>query len=318
MKIVCYDTGAGPRCGVLRGDELLDAARLLSHPGGLRDAQALLATGPDALDRLQRALHAGAGQPVTGAQLLSPVLRPPTIRDYSVYEGHASMGGQWQLPEAWYRLPTFYFSNPLCVYGTGATIPFPSATRKFDLEVELAVVIGKEGRNVRPEDAMEHVAGFMIFVDWSSRDLQRDEMQLHLGPTKGKDSANSFGPWLVTRDEVSHQFRDGQLHARATMSVNGQAWLSGTTGGMRHDWPALIERASRDSRIVPGDVIGSGCVAGASVPEAVRLGRPARYLEPGDRIEVTLEGLGTLVTTLGAPELDRAGYRFLPPSKPSA
>ncbi|MGE4339624.1 MAG: fumarylacetoacetate hydrolase family protein [Pigmentiphaga sp.] len=317
MKIVCYDTAIGPRCGVLQGEALLDASRLLSHPGGLRDAQALLATGPDALDRLQRALGAKEGQPVTGAQLLSPVLQPPTIRDYSVFEDHASMGGQWQLSEAWYRLPTFYFSNPLCVYGTDATIPFPSATRKFDLEVELAVVIGKEGRSVRPEDAMDHVAGFMIFVDWSSRDLQRDEMQLHLGPAKGKDSANSFGPWLVTRDEVAHLFRDGQLHARATMSVNGQEWLSGTTGGMQHDWPALIERASRDSRIVPGDVIGSGCVAGASVPEAVRMGRPARYLEPGDRIEVTLEGLGTLVTTLGAPKLPRAGYRFLPPSRQS-
>lgn len=315
MKIVCYQSTDGPRCGVLEDGRVFDAASLLGHTGALRDAQALLELGPDAVQRLRSAAKSSNDTAIEGVRLLAPVLRPPTIRDYSVFEGHASMGGAWQLHEAWYRLPTFYFSNPLCVYGTGDVVPYPSASRKFDLEVELAVVIGREGRNVHAQNAMEHVAGFMIFVDWSSRDLQRDEMQLHLGPAKGKDSANSFGPWLVTPDELMHAMRDGQLHTSATLKVNDVEWLSGTTGGMQHDWPALIERASRDSRIVPGDVIGSGCVAGGSIPEMIRLGRSGRYLEPGDRLEISLDGLGVLTSTVGDRELEREGYRFLPPSR---
>jgi 2-keto-4-pentenoate hydratase/2-oxohepta-3-ene-1,7-dioic acid hydratase in catechol pathway len=161
---------------------------------------------------------------------------------------------------------------------------------------------------------MDHIAGFMIFIDWSSRDLQRDEMQLHLGPAKGKDSANSFGPWLVTLDELEGMVHGGELHTRASLSVNGVEWVSGTTGEMQHNWAALIERASRDSRIVPGDVIGAGCITGGSVPEAVRLGAPARYLEVGDKIDVTFDGLGTLSTSIGEPEVEKDGYRYLPPS----
>jgi 2-keto-4-pentenoate hydratase/2-oxohepta-3-ene-1,7-dioic acid hydratase in catechol pathway len=288
----------------------------LNHSGPLRDVQALLEVAPDVLDRLNARLQQPLESiPSAEVRLLSPVLRPPTIRDFSVYEGHASMGGAWQLPEAWYRLPAFYFSNPLCVFGSGDTVPFPSATRKFDYEVEVAAVIGREGRNVPAKEAISYVAGFMIFVDWSCRDLQRDEMQLHLGPAKGKDSASSLGPWLVTTDELAPLWRDGQLHAAASLRVNGTEWVSGTTSGMQHDWAALIERVSRDSRIVPGDVIGAGTISGGSIPEAIRIGRPARYLEPGDRVEVEVEGLGALITILGAPELNATGYRFLPPSK---
>jgi len=315
MKIVCYESVDGPRCGVLESGMVLDAAGLLGHAGVLRDVQALLELGFDAVERLRVAPRSAEGTAIESTRLLAPVLRPPTIRDYSVFESHASMGGAWELHEAWYRLPTFYFSNPLCVYGTGDVVPYPSATGKFDLEVELAVVIGREGRNVSARDAMEHIAGFMIFVDWSSRDLQRDEMQLHLGPAKGKDSANSFGPWVVTPDELTRAMREGQLHTRATLKVNDVEWLTGTTGGMQHDWPALIERASRDSRIVPGDIIGSGCVAGGSIPEMIRSGRPAHYLEPGDRLEVSLEGLGVLTSTVGQREMERDGYRFLPPAR---
>ena len=166
--------------------------------------------------------------PSSKAQLLSPVLRPPTIRDFSVYEGHATMGGAWKLPEAWYRLPAFYFSNPLCVCGPDAAIPYPSATQKFDYEVELAAVIGREGRNVSAADALDYIAGFTIFLDWSARDLQRDEMQLHLGPAKGKDAANSLGPWIVTCDELRLAL------ARWAASRNGQPARERRRMGLRH------------------------------------------------------------------------------------
>ena len=109
MKIVCYDAGSGPRCGILSEGKVLDAARLLNQTSTLRDAQALLELGPDVIDRLQGNLTTVQGVDVSEVQLLSPVLRPPTIRDFSVFEGHASMGGAWELSEAWYRLPAFYF-----------------------------------------------------------------------------------------------------------------------------------------------------------------------------------------------------------------
>jgi 2-keto-4-pentenoate hydratase/2-oxohepta-3-ene-1,7-dioic acid hydratase in catechol pathway len=315
MKLACYDAGSGPRCGVVVSNRVFDVTQLLGTASTVRDVQALLELGPDSLARVQALVTPDADWiSLSEVQLLSPVLRPPTIRDFSVYEGHASMGGTWKLDDSWYRLPTFYFSNPLCVVGPDAHVPYPSATRKFDYELELAAVIGREGRNVRSADALDYIAGFTVFIDWSSRDLQRDEMQLHLGPAKGKDSANSLGPFVVTRDELAPLWRQGQLHAAATLSVNGVEWVAGTTAGMQHDWAALIERVSRDSRIVAGDVIGAGTIAGGSIPEAIRLGRPARYLEPGDCIDVSIEGIGAFATTLTPPELDRNGYRFLPPT----
>lgn len=318
MKLVTFQSGDGPRAGVIVNDAVLDAGELLGSRERLRDLGALLESAPDALERLKKAV-AGAGAskgvPLSATRLCAPVLRPPTVRDFFAYEGHASMGGQWKLHEAWYRLPVFYFSNPLCIYGPDEDIPFPSTTNKLDFELELAVVIGREGRNVAAKDAWNHIAGFTILNDWSSRDLQRDEMQTGTGAAKGKDAATSLGPCLVTVDELAPMIRDNRLHARATLNVNGVEWVSGETGSVHHDWAAMIERASRDSRIVPGDVIGAGTITGGSIAEAMRLGKPARYLKPGDTVEITIEGIGTLKNTLTPPVLSSEGYRFLPPVK---
>ena len=318
MKLVTFQSGDGPRAGVISRSTVLDAAELLGAGRPLRDVGALLESSPDALERLKKAL-AGAdtikGMPLAGTRLCAPVLRPPTVRDFFAYEGHASMGGQWKLHEAWYRLPVFYFSNPLCIYGPDEDIPFPSTTSKFDFELELAIVVGREGRNVAAKDAWNHIAGFTIMNDWSSRDLQRDEMQTNVGASKGKDAATSLGPCLVTTDELAPHIRDGRLHVNCSLTVNGVEGVTGETGPVHHDWPAMIERASRDSRIVPGDVIGSGTITGGSIGEAMRLGKPARYLKPGDVVEITIEHIGTLKNTLTPPLLSSEGYRYLPPVK---
>ena len=173
-----------------------------------------------------------------------------------VYEGHASAGGTRQLSDAWYRLPIFYFSNPLRIFGPEDAVPYPSASDQLDYELELAAVIGREGSNVAEADAFSYIAGFTIFNDWSCRDLQRDEMEARLGPAKGKDSATSLGPWIVTTDELAPFIRDGRLHVRCTLKVNGVQWMDNNAGMMYHTWGAMIERASRDSRMVPGDVLG--------------------------------------------------------------
>ena len=165
-----------------------------------------------------------------------------------VYEGHASAGGTRQLSDAWYRLPIFYFSNPLCIFGPEDAIPYPSASEQLDYELELAAVIGRKASNVAEADAFSYIAGFTIFNDWSCRDLQRDEMEARLGPAKGKDSASSLGPWIVTTDELASFIRDGRLHVRCTLKVNGVQWMENNAGIMYHTWGAMIERASRDSR----------------------------------------------------------------------
>jgi 2-keto-4-pentenoate hydratase/2-oxohepta-3-ene-1,7-dioic acid hydratase in catechol pathway len=316
MKLVTYDAGNGPRAGVIVDGRVLDAGTLLAEQGGLRDVRGLLELPNDPLTRLKSALgsaHATQGVPLASVRLRAPIMQPPTVRDFMVYEGHASSGGTRQLSDAWYRMPIFYFSNPLCIFGPGDAVPYPSASQQFDYELELAAVIGREGSNVAESDGFSHIADFTIFNDWSCRDLQRDEMQARLGPAKGKDSATSLGPWIVTTDELASFIRGGRLHLRCTLKVNGVQWMENNAGIMHHTWGAMIERASRDSRIVPGDVLGSGTVTGGSIGEAIRNGFPARYLEPGDVVEIEVEGIGVLSNTIAPKVNPDLNYRLRAP-----
>jgi fumarylacetoacetate (FAA) hydrolase len=311
MKLVTFDVGSGPMAGVLQEDRVLDAAQVLGVESGLRDVQALLELPDQPLERLRSSLGtAGAGRPLSSVQLLSPVLRPPTVRDFMVYEGHASAGGTRKLSEAWYRLPVFYFSNTLRIFGPDADIPFPSASERLDYELEIGLVVGREGSDIHGEDWLQYAAGFTIFNDWSCRDLQSDEMQVGLGPAKGKDAASSLGPCVVTLDELGASIRDGRLHGRCSVRVNGDLWMENDAGTAYHDWGAILERAARDSRIVPGDVLGSGTVSGGTIGEAIRNGYKARYLQAGDTVEMEVEGLGTLRNRLSQPVLSDPNYRF--------
>lgn len=317
MKLCTYEAGQGPQAGVIVHERVLDAATLLGASGRLRDVQALLELPNEPLQRLQVALgtaSASAGVPLASVRLRSPVLQPPTVRDFMVYEGHANQGGTRQLSDAWYRLPIFYFSNTLRIFGPDEAVPYPSASDQLDYELELGVVIGREGSNIAEADAFNYIAGFTIFNDWSCRDLQRDEMEARLGPAKGKDSATSLGPWLVTTDELAPYLRDNRLHVRCTLQVNGVQWMDNDGGIMYHSWGAMIERASRDSRIVPGDVLGGGTVTGGSIGEAIRNGFPARYLQPGDTVEITVEGLGTLRNTIAPKVNPDPTYRYKVPA----
>ena len=316
MKLLTYDKGLGPRCGVLQDTRVVDVSDLTGisgHPLG--DVRALLEQGNSPLDRVRDALArntSASSTPVADVQLRAPIIQPPTVRDFIVYEEHASNQGTREPNEVWYRMPVFYFSNPLCIYGPDAQIPFPSASSQFDYELEIGCVIGKEGRDVAAADAMDYIAGFTLFNDWSSRDLQVDEMAFGLGPAKGKDTASSIGPWLVTTDEMSPYLKDGRLDLRCEVRVNGNQWLKdGAAIDAYFSFADMIERASKDSRIVPGDVIGSGTVGGGSIREAIRKGYPgARFLEPGDVVEHEVEAIGVLRGTIGPkPKLDPA-YRF--------
>jgi 2-keto-4-pentenoate hydratase/2-oxohepta-3-ene-1,7-dioic acid hydratase in catechol pathway len=241
------------------------------------------------------------------------------VRDHIAFEEHAT--GQWTREasgprmEVWARLPIFYFSNPLRIFGSDEPVPYPAATRQLDYECELAAVVRREGSNVREAEADQYLLGFTIFNDWSCRDLQADESQFGLGPAKGKDAASSLGPWIVTRDELAPYYRDGRLHVQCTVRVNGVVWMEGNAWNMHHRFGAMLERAAQDSRIAPGDVIASGTVGGGSISEAVRKGYPARWLQPGDVVEMQVEGIGTLRNTLGPSTNANPNLRFSAPSQ---
>ena len=183
------------------------------------------------------------------------------------------------MPEEWYRIPVFYFSNPAVIYGPEAEIPYPEGTEELDYELEVAAVIGAEGR----------IAGFTVLNDWSARDLQRAEMRVGLGPSKGKDFATSLGPIVVTPDEF-----DGST-ATMVARVNGEERSRGELGDMHHSWDAIVEHAARNTELHPGDVLGSGTVGTGCILE---LG-DGRWLQPGDIVELEVEGIGVLRNTVG-------------------
>jgi len=226
-----------------------------------------------------------------------PLPSVASLRDFYAFEQHVktcrAQRGLGMAPQ-WYQVPVFYFSNPAGVIGPDEPVWAPRDSHALDFELELACVIGHECRDVPADDrAMEFVAGFTIMNDWSARDLQRKEMAVGLGPSKGKDFATSLGPALVTFEELSDRYRDGRLHLGMTASVNGRVVSRGDSGSMYWTWPQLIAHASRDTRLRPGDVLGSGTVGTGCIleltPEAV-----GGWLKPGDVVELAVEHLGTL------------------------
>ena len=319
MKLLTYDNGAGPRCGVLQDDAVVDVAALIGSGRPLADVRALLELGADSIARVGDALAGGVAAPkavLAAVRLRAPILQPPTVRDCIAYEEHATSQGTREIDPVWYRMPVFYFSNPLVIYGPDEAVPYPSASDQLDYELEIGCVIGRAGADVAAAEAMQYIAGFCIFNDWSARDLQFDEMAFGLGPAKGKDSASSLGPWVVTADELAPYIRDGRLDLKCQVRVNGDHWLRDGDGfASYYSWGEIIERAAKDSRIAPGDIIGSGTVGGGSVREAIRKGyETARWLEPGDLVELEVAQIGTLRNTLAAKTGVDPNYRYRPNS----
>ena len=217
-------------------------------------------------------------------RLLAPVPRPPSVRDAYAFEEHirnaARVTGRPGVPDEWYELPVFYFSNPAAIFGPDDEIPFPAGSEELDYELEVAAVIGAEGA----------IGGFTVMNDWSARDLQRKEMKVGLGPAKGKDFATSLGPLVVTPDEL------GDLRLEMVARVNGEERSRGNMGDMYHAWQAILERATTNTELVPGDVIGSGTVGTGCILEH----GDGRWLQPGDVVELEVEEIGVLRNVVGS------------------
>jgi fumarylacetoacetate (FAA) hydrolase len=216
--------------------------------------------------------------------LRPPVLRPPSVRDFYAFEQHVKTARALRgldVPDEWYRIPVFYFSNPNAIYGPEDEIPYPDGTAELDYELEVAAVIGAGGQ----------IGGFTVMNDWSARDLQREEMKVGLGPAKGKDFATSLGPIVVTPDEF-----DGS-NAVMVARVNGEERSRGNLADLYHPWERMVDQARRNAELCPGDILGSGTVGTGSILE---LG-DGRWLQPGDVVELEVEGIGVLRNTVGPP-----------------
>jgi 2-keto-4-pentenoate hydratase/2-oxohepta-3-ene-1,7-dioic acid hydratase in catechol pathway len=292
MRLATYAHLGLRRCGIVEGDgvrpfppgtELLDGIRSGSLPPA----------GDDAV-------------PLAEVRLLPPV-EPPSVRDFVSFEEHVegvrrSVSGEAGVPDAWYDAPTFYFSNPHAMLGAHEQVPVPPGAAALDFELEVAAVVGRAGADLSPGRARGHIFGYTIFNDWSARDLQSREMQVGLGPCKGKDFATTLGPWLVTADELE-PFRDaeGFLRLALTAEVNGEVVGRDLLSNMGWPFEDLLAYASRGASLRPGDVLGSGtCGNGGCLAEL--WGRDGRRspppLTPGDTVTLTVEGIGSVSSTI--------------------
>ena len=227
-----------------------------------------------------------------------PVLRPPSLRDFYAFEGHVrtmwARRGQ-EIPEAWFRLPIFYFSNVSEIRGPGDPVWAPRASRELDFELEVCAVIDTPVRDLPAERGEEAIGGYCILNDWSARDLQREETAVRLGPAKGKDFASTIGPWIVTPDELADARLANGYDLTMVATVNGQGISRGRWADAQFSFGEMVERASADVRLVPGDLMGSGTVGTGCLLE-VKDETLGRWLEPGDEVTLTVERLGSLTS----------------------
>ena len=303
MRFATYEYRGRRRVAVVDEDGTLyslpgvsSLTNLLAEGGSLRN---LLAAGSVTQD-------VPAGPHVSEVRLLAP-LQPPTVRDFVTFEEHVegvrrAVDGVTGVPEQWYAAPTFYFTHPYAVVGPYDDIPVPPGSSVLDFELEVAAVIGREGRDLTPEQARDHIVGYTVFNDWSARDLQSAEMKVGLGPCKGKDTATTLGPYLVTADELE-PFRDpdGFLRLALTAEVNGEVVGKDLLSNMSWTFEEMVAYASRGTRVVPGDVLGSGtCGNGGCLAElwGLRGEQTPPPLNPGDVVTLTVEGIGTVSNTV--------------------
>ncbi|MBO1902705.1 fumarylacetoacetate hydrolase family protein [Leucobacter weissii] len=279
--------------GVVRHDRVQD---LPGDPDILTLLQAPEAERADVLLRSGRQQR----KPVEQTQLLTPV-EPRAMRDFVAFEAHIagmkkSEPGDGSVPEPWYEAPAFLFMNPWSVVGTGAEIPMPPFTERLDFELEVAAIVKNTVRDVPIEEAAGHIAGYCILNDWSARDIQGREMRIGLGPSKGKDFANTLGPWITTPDELE-PYRDGdRFDLEMTVEVNGEVIGGDNLRNMSWSFEEMLVHASRDAWVGAGDALASGTASTGALSE--RWSRSGALTPPplrvGDVVRMTVAGLGSI------------------------
>jgi len=257
--------------------------------------------GAEALSEAKRALKAAPPEArfkTNAVRLLAPLPRPRSLRDFFAFEDHAKAGAKRRnepMQSEWYDQPVYYKGNARSIIGPGAVIPWPAFTRKLDFEFEIAAVVGTACTNVAVKDAKKHIAGYIVMNDCSARDIQRNEMVCRMGPAKGKDFATALGPWLVTADEWNGKIPELKVR------VNGKEWSR--SKGVQPYWnfATMLSHASQGELLAPGELLGSGTYfTGCGLDLA-------RWIKPGDELELDAGPLGILRNCVGKP----AGSTFL-------
>lgn len=298
MKLARFEHHGFEHLGIVRNgsihklDTQLSVLEILSLPLGERNL-----------------LEATAGrrfrQHLSSVRLLPPI-EPRAMRDFLAFEAHISgmkkgFDGNGSVPEAWYEAPGFLFMNPWSLVGSGEEVPMPPLAAALDFELEVAAIVGKPARDVSPEDAGGYIVGYAILNDWSARDIQQREMQVGLGPNKGKDFANTLGPWITTADELE-PFRVGdRFDLEMSVSVNGEVVGQDNLSHLSWSFEEMLSHASRGALVGAGDVLATGtCSRGALSESWSRNGsRTPPPLQVGDVVEMTVQGLGTIQNTIG-------------------
>jgi len=289
---------AGERAGLLLDGELR----------GLPAEQQLIdligPTGISLEDAAESAVEAPAEVVDPDAvELLAPIPRPPAVRDFMAFENHyvdTRNGLGLKVEPVFYEQPCFYFTNPAAIIGPRTDARVAPGTAQFDFELEIGAIIGRPGSDLSLESAESHVAGYTIFCDWSARDLQATEAPFGTGPAKGKDTASSLGPWLVTPDELESARSERGYDLAMSAFVNDIQYSAGNWSSIYWSMPQLLVFASRGTELRTGDVIATGTVGTGSILELSAVNGHERFpwLVPGDEVRLSVERLGEIRATV--------------------
>ncbi len=299
MKLVTFKNKEGQsRAGWLKGDVVVDM-NVVSNGALPADMLGFIDRHEEyfAIIRDLKLEEAVPGYSLNEVKLQAPLPNPRSFRDYIGFEQHmlnASAKFGHTIGQAWYEMPIFYFTNHHAIYGHGDEIKRPEKETKLDIELEMAVIIGKKGTDIKAAEADDYIFGYTVFNDWTARAIQRREMEVPLGPHKGKDFANAIGPCIVTKDEMNHYMGDnGRFNLRMTAKINDNLICDGNYNTVYYTFGQMIERAAENNvTLYPGDILGSGTVGwGSLIENNFEVYRP---LEPGDLVELEIEGIGIL------------------------
>lgn len=287
MKFAAYSDDSRAHVAVLdRG--------LLYRLEGVEDLTAVVGEGLEALLARGEAALQGEGIALESVRLEAPV-KPYTLRDSMCFHEHIEncMG---EIDPLHRQFPAFYLSNPLAVLGPSDEVPISPGCEAFDYEMEVAAVIGRAGGNIAPADAPQHIIGYTMYIDWSARDLQMEDMKSKLGPGKGKDGATTLGPMLVTADEFESLRSEKGFDISMSVSLNGRQISTGNWNSINWSFDDVIAYTSRGTRLTPGDVLGSGTVGKGCLFEQRQID-PENFpgwLKPGDVVTFEVDLIGRM------------------------
>ena len=313
MKIISYRLNNATSYGVLVNNELYSLPENQSGlPATMNAFLALEESGMEMARQTVNQIEAGTlvANPVSKYEILAPVPHPTSCRDGYAFRQHVEAArknrGVEMIPE-FDQYPIFYFTNHQAVEGPGPVYCMPDHFEQLDFELEIAIVIGKKGRNIKASEADAYIAGFTIMNDMSARKLQMEEMILNLGPAKGKDFSTVIGPWLVTPDELAQKVaptKAGHVGLNYNLEmkcyVNDILVSSGNVKDMDWTFAEIIERCSYGVTLYPGDVIGSGTVGTGCFLELNGTGKrldpnfKPQWLQNGDKVTMSIDNLGIL------------------------